>query len=155
MPTIDTILVDTANYLQVLNRAITGVALAPPVNEYPTTLDTPNCPMVLAWPSEGQWYVKGGAARQQLRTWRVVCYYEPIAQNDVPTNTEGALLLIQRLINAYTNVANVPQANPPPYQLTIESGPDMQHTDGGLDVRQFRGVTFAGFELRITVRALY
>lgn len=155
MTTIDTILVDTANYLQTINRAVTGVAYAPPVSEYPTTIDTPNCPMVISWPADGQWYIKGGAARQMVRTWRVICYIEPVAQNDTPSNAEAALLVMQRLINAYISVANVSQANPPPYQLTIESGPDMQHSDGGLGLNMFRGVQFVAFELRINVRALY
>jgi hypothetical protein len=155
MTATDTILIDTANYLQTLARNTQGVVYAPPVNEYPTTLDTPNCPMVVSWPADGSWYVKGGAARQQVRTWRVACYVEPIAQNDIPSNTEAALLVMQRLINTFTNVANIPQANPPPYQLTIESSIDMQHSDAGLDVRPFRGVVFAGFELRVHVRALW
>lgn len=155
MSTIDTILVDTANYLQAINRAITGVGSAPDVSEYPTTVDTMNLPTVLSWPADGQWYIKGGAARQMVRTWRVICYIMPVAQNDMPTNTEAALLVMQRMINAYTNVANVSQANPPPYQLTIESGPDMQHSDGGLGLNMFRGVQFTAFELRVHIRALW
>ena len=156
MPSVDTIMLDTANYLQTLNQSITGVTWAPQVAAYPTVIDTPNCPVVLSWPADGQFYIKGGAARQLLRTWRVVCFLEPVAQNDTPSNAVDAMMLMQRMINAYISVANVAQANPPPYQLTIESGPDQQHSDGGLTAGLlFRGVPFHGWELRVTVRALY
>lgn len=156
MTTIDTILVDTANYLQGLARAVDGVAYAPPVSQYPTTLDTPNCPMVVSWPADGSWYVKGGAARQELRVWSVICFIEPEAQNDIPSNAEAALLVEQRLINAFTNVANIPLADPPPYQLTIESSDTRQHTDSGIGGGlRIRGVPFMGFTIRLNVRALY
>jgi len=155
MATVDTILVDTANYLQTLNASVTGVASAPQLSQYPTAIDTPNCPTVISWPADGQWYIKGGAARQMVRTWRVICYIEPIAQNDTPSNAEAALGLMQRLINAYISVSNVSQANPPPYQVTIESGPDMQHSDGGLGTNMFGGKPFVAFELRVHVRALW
>ena|SRR3569832_1544972 len=156
MPTIDTITLDTANYLQAYNRAVAGVQFAPNLANYPTALDTLNLPTVLVWPSDGRWYVKGGAARQSMRTWLVLCYLQPLAQNDIPSNAVDAVGLLDRLINAYLNVNHIPIANPPPYQLTVESSIDLQHSDGGIvpDL-QFGGKPFYGFRLRINVRALW
>lgn len=157
--TIDTILIDAVNALQTLNASIAGVTFAPQLSAYPTQLNTMQLPALLTWPSDGQLYVKGGAARASVRTFVVLGFVQPLTQNDIPTNAAAALLLLQRCINAYTNVSNIPLANPSPtvpYQLTIESGPDMQHSDGGLvpDL-SFGGAAFHGFRLRINVRALW
>lgn len=156
MPSTDSITLDTANYLQAINRGVTGITLAPPVASYLTALDTPNLPYALSWPLDGRWYVKGGAARQSVRTWLVAVYIEPLNQSDIPTNAIATMTLLDRMIHAYTNVNAVPIANPPPYQLTIESSPDMQHTDGGVSPSlQFRGVPWYGVQLRVNVRALW
>ena len=154
--TTDTITLDTANYLQAINASISGVTEAPAVANYRTALDSVNCPYALSWPLDGRWYVKGGAARASVRTWLVAVYIEPLNQSDIPTNAAAAMGLLDKFINAYTNVNNIPIANPPPYQLTIESGPDMQHTDGGVSPSlQFRGVAWYGIQLRVNVRALW
>lgn len=156
MPTIDTITYDAANYLQAIARGVAGVRFAPTIDAYPTVLDTPNLPAVISWPSDAQWYVKGGAARQSVRAWLVLCYVEPLGQNDIPSNAALSVGMLDKLINAYTNVANLSPADPPPYQLTIESGPDMPHSDGGITPDlQFGGKPYYGIRLRVNVRAYW
>lgn len=157
MATTDTILLDTMNYLQKINRGVQGVKYAPQVSKYPTVIDTANLPLVLTWPGPAEFWLKGGGWREERRTYRVLCYILPLTQNDIPTRTLEGAALLQRFINAYTDVNNVAQANPPPYQLTIESAPTgTHHTDNGLDAQPtFGGKPYAGFELGIVVRALW
>ena len=145
---------DTINLLQTLNRSITGIATngAPALADYPTVLDTAALPLVITWPGVGHFYSKGGAAKQSVRIYRVLCFVEPVGVNDIPSRAVETADLMQRFIDAYISVANIPQATPPTYQTTLESGPDMQHTDNGMGVLTFSGKAYSGFELQITVR---
>ena len=144
---------DTINLLQALNQGITGIppGAAPALTNYPTVIDF--TPFVITWPADGSWYIKGAASKQALRTYRVICFVESLGVNDIPSRAVEAVQLLQRFIDAYITAANVAQADPPTYQVTIESGPDTPHTDGGLiSSLTFGGKAYHGFELRIGVR---
>jgi hypothetical protein len=156
MPTTDTIILDAMNYLQVLNRSITTVT-APTVDKYPTVVDTPSLPFAMTWPSGGEGWQKGPGYIQANRIYRVIVYLQAVAQDDVPSRTVAGAMLMQQFLNLYLNANNTPQAAPPPYQLTIQSGPDGPHvTDGGLvSTLMFRGVQFVGFELAVPVQQMW
>jgi len=150
----------TIDLLQAVNRAVQGVKRAPELARYPTAIDAVDCPYVISWPAEGQFFTKGGETKRQDRIYRVICYIEPLGLNDIPTRAVEATALLQRFIDAYIDRANVALADPqgaqPTYQVTIESGPEHVHTDSGLVSNLLFGKnTFHGFELRINVRELW
>jgi|GEM_PF-1826127 len=156
MPTIESVTLDTMNLLQTLNASVSTVK-APAVASYPTVLDTPNLPCIITWPGAADWWIKGGGFIEMLRTYRIICFIQPLGQDDIPSRTVDGVTLLQQIGNLYVNVANVAQANPPPYQLTIESDPSgTHHADGGLVPSiSFGGKPFVGFELSVKVRALW
>jgi hypothetical protein len=153
MATTDTIILDSMNYLQVLNRTIAGVT-APAAANYPTVIDTPSLPFAMTWPGGGEGWQKGHGYNQAIRTYRILVYLQAVAQDDVPSRTVAGATLLQQFLNLYVNPINTAQAGPPPYQLTIQSGPDGLHIrDGGLvSTLSFGGRVFVGFELQVPVR---
>lgn len=154
MATVETIILDTMNYMQALHRTATGILYAPAVEAYPPSLDTFNLPFVFTYPGGGKWWIKGGGWAQMERTYRVLFYIQPLGQDDVPSRTVEGVQILQRLINLYADKDNVAQANPPPYQLTFQSAPDgPQHSDDGLGATvTFAGKPYVGGELRIVTR---
>ena len=149
----------TIDLLQALHRSMSGIRKAPNLAKYPTVIDTADLPFVIAWPSDGQFAIKGGGFKQSHRTYRVLVYVEPIGQNDIPSRAVAAVALLQTMLNAYISAANVPLADPTstnPYQVTIESGPTAPHTDGGIVSNLvFGGKPYHGFEIRLNVRELW
>ncbi len=145
---------DTINLLQTLNASIQGVVAAPQLADYPTSVNTFNLPLVITWPTRGEWYSKGGGAKQSTRTYEVICYVQPIAQNDIPSNLVLSTPLLQRFLDAYIDVQNIPQSTPPQYQITIESSPNgTHHTDDGIrSDLMFGGTAYHGFILHVQVR---
>lgn len=149
--------VQATNLLQTLNASIQGVAAAPQMADYPTSPETYNLPLVITWHTGGEWYSLGGGAKQSIDTYQILCYVAPIAQNDIPSNIITSAPLLDRFRDAYVSPVNVPQANPPTYQITIESGPDGQHhtEDGIRSDLGFGGRVFHGFILHVKVRAYW
>ena len=149
----------TINLLQALNRSITGIKRAPDLDKYPTVIDTANLPMMISWPSEAQFHIKGGGEKRQDRVYRLICYIEPLGQNDIPSRASAAATLLQRVVDTYITAANVALADPGGtniYQVTIESGPNHQHSDSGLVSNLlFAGKPYHGFEVRVNVRELW
>jgi hypothetical protein len=155
---VDEILINTINDIQALNRAVTGVKRAPDLDSYPTVLDTSNLPFVLTWPTEATWHSEGmgGAPKRMDRTFRIICFYEKLGQNDIPTRTAGAVKLLQRHINKFLNPASIPVRDPSdtePYQVTLERGKNAPHGDSGIrsDLK-FGGDFFTGYDLQVRVR---
>lgn len=151
MPDTTTIILDAMNALQTLNR---GICAAPPVEAYPTAIDTGSGPIAITWPADGGAWQNGGGYDQATINMRVIVFIDPVAQNDIPSHAADGAVLIQRFLNLYVNAVNTPQAGPPPYQLTIQSGPDGSHIHhGGLvPTLSFGGRAFVGFELTVPVR---
>lgn len=154
MPTISTIILDTMNALQTLHSGITGVK-APQVANYPTMLDDGNTPLAITLPAHGEHWIKGGSYNQANRTYHVYVFIEPLTQYDLPSRAVQAVTLLQQFANLYVNPANIALANPPPYQLSLQSGPDgAKHSDEGLTPNlAFGGRPFYGFQFSVTVRA--
>ena len=151
MPTVSTIILDAMNALQTLNRTL---CTAPQVSEYPTAIDTGSGPIAITWPADGEAWQKGNGYDQAVLSMRVIVFVDPVAQNDIPSHAADGAVLLQQFINLYVKAANTPQANPPPYQLTIQSGASAAHiTHGGLvPTLSFGGRAFVGFELTVPVR---
>src|SRR3954470_24277104 len=95
----DTIIQDTINAMQALHRAVADIATAPPLDQYPTVLDTGTIPYILTWPGPGTWHHggMGGSPRRQDRTMFVLCYLRPLGQNDIPSRAVEGALIMQRL----------------------------------------------------------
>lgn len=160
MPTTDTIILDTMNVMQALHRTLTvdgRPVTAPPVANYPTVIDTPSLPFVMTWPAAGEAWQKGHGFDQWRRTFRVIVYLQVLGQDDVPSRTVPNALILQQIINLYVNPVNTPLGNIPPYQLTVQSGPDGPHiTDGGLiTTLSFGGRPFVGCDIQVPIRAQY
>ena len=152
--TLDTVIYDIMAAMQTLNRTIAGVQ-APPPEAYPTSIDTTNGqPFVMTWPGGGENWQKGAGYSQGTRTFRVICFLDPVAQSDIPSHAVEGALLLQQLVNLYIKSVNTPLINPGAYQATIESGPSGPHiSDGGLvPTLSFRGVPYFGFEIAVPVR---
>jgi hypothetical protein len=152
MPTIETTILDTMNYLQALNRTLIN---APAVASYPTVLDTPNLPMAITWPGAGDWWLKGGGWGQSNRTYRVIVFIQVLNQDDIPSRAVDSAGLLGRFLNLYLVPGNAALANPLPFQLSLQSAPDgIHHSDNGLVPSQsFGGRNFVGFELAVRVRS--
>lgn len=154
MTTVDTIMLDAMNALQTLNRTIPGMQ-SPPVNAYPTVIDTTGGqPVGLTLAGSGEAWQKGDGYNQSIMTYRIIVFLDPVAQNDVPSHlTEGAILS-QQIANLYVNKNNTSIATPPPYQMTIQSGPNGEHLQYiGINPNlSFGGRAWFGFEWHIPVR---
>lgn len=151
---LDTVIYDIMTAMQTLNRTIAGIQ-APPPEAYPTSIDTTNGqPFVMTWPGDGDDWQKGGGYSQGTRTFRVICFLDPVAQADIPSHAVEGALLLQQFKNLYIKSVNTPLINPGAYQATIESGPQGGHmSDGGLTpTLSFGGRPWFGFELSIMVR---
>lgn len=146
----------TIDLLQTLNRTVTGLAAngAPALADYPTVLDDAALPICLTWPAEGQSYSKGGGAKQETRTYRVVVFIEMLGLNDIPSNAVAAAALHQAFKDLYITAGNIALATPPTYQVTIETAPNGAHvSDGGIvPSLSFGGRPMIGFEFRVPVR---
>lgn len=154
MTTLDTIVIDIMGAMQTLNSSIPGV-IAPQPAQYPTSIDTAGAPIVITWPGDGEAWQKGdGYSQGAPRTYRVICFLDPVAQSDIPSHAVEGALLLQQFVNLYVNSINTPLINPGPYQATIQSGPRGSHiSDGGLvPTLSFGGRAWFGFELSIPVR---
>lgn len=145
---------DTINLLQTLNASIQGIVNAPQLDSYPSSITTLNLPLALTWPTRGEWYSKGGGAKQSVRTYTIIVWVAPIGQNDLPSNLIQSVPILDAFINAYTDVANIPQATPPTYQITIESAPNgAHHSDDGIRADlEFGAVKYHGLMLHVNVR---
>lgn len=151
---LDTVELDICTALQTLNRTIAGIQ-APPPAQYPTSIDTTNGqPFVMTWPGDGEDWQKGAGYSQGTRTYRVICFLDPVAQSDIPAHLIDGMLILRQLKNLYITSTNAPLINPGAFQATIESGPTGPHmSDGGLvPTLSFGGRAWFGFELAIAVR---
>lgn len=152
--TLDTVILDIMTAMQALNRTISSVQ-APPPEAYPTAIDTTQGqPFVMTWPGDGDDWQKGGGYSQGQRTFRVLCFLDPVAQSDIPSHAVAGALLLQQFKNLYIKSVNAPLINPGAFQATMESGPTGGHmTDAGLvPTLSFGGRAWFGFELAIIVR---
>jgi hypothetical protein len=157
---VDDILTNTINFLQVYNRAVTGVRLSPPLASYLTVLDSANCPYAMSWPVQSTWHHKGqgGAPKRIDQAMQIIVFVEPLGANDIPSRAAEAVLLLQRFRNKYLDPASVPVFDPTgsePYQITIEEGEGNPHSDTGLVSNLiFGGKAFHGFQMTVHTRIL-
>jgi len=143
--------------LQTLNRSLSGV-IAPAPALYPTAIDTVNGQAVaLTFPADGESWQKGAGYSQGTRTFRVLVFLDPVAQESIPIHVVDGSQLLQKFVNLFILSTNTPLINPDPtalYQATIQSGPTGPHiTDNGPGpFLRFGGRDWYGFELAVSVR---
>lgn len=147
------------NLMQAVNRGISGVANAPDLALYPTSIETTDLPYLLTWPSAGSWYAKGDGWKVDDRQMLVIGYVEPLGQGEIPSRAVEAVQLFQAVRSAYISRANIPLQFPTgssPYQIVVASSSDHHHSDGGLVSNlRYQGATFHGFILTVNVRILW
>jgi hypothetical protein len=147
------------NLIQAVNRGIAGVRKAPDLASYPTAIDTSDLPYVLTWLGPGQWYIKGGGYKVDKRTMLLICYIQPLGQNDIPSRAVQAVRLHQTMRATYITASTVPLADPDTnsgYQITVTSGEGTPHSDTGLrSDLQFGGKAYHGFILQVNINILW
>ena len=154
----DTIIQDTINAMQALHAGVDGVENAPQVVQYPTAIDTAARPYVITWPGPATWHHEGmgGSPRRQDRTMFVLCYIDPLGQNDIPTRLASGILVMQRLVDVWLTPSSIALHNPTaaePWQTTVEESSNSPHSDEGIVSNlMFRGVPWTGFQLSVRVR---
>ena len=151
---LDTVEFDIVEAMQSLNRSISGIQ-APPPGQYPTTIDTTNGqPFVMTWPGDGEDWQKGAGYSQGTRTYRVICFLDPVAQSDIPSHALDGMAILRKLKNLYISASNPPLINPGAVPATIASGPTGPHiSDTGLiPTLSFGGRPWFGFEIPVPIR---
>ena len=148
------------NAMQAYHRTLISASprlLAPDLASYPTSLQTASLPMILVWPADGAWYLKGDGFGMDERTMLVTVYVAPVAQDDIPSRAMESVRLLEPLKNLWLTRAGVGIVNPGDnaggYQVTIESSFGNGHSDGGLTSGPtFAGVAYTGFVVRLKAR---
>ena len=130
---------------------------APALSRYPTSLDTAALPMVLAWPAEGSWYLKGDGFAQDERMLMLTGYVAPLGQDDIPSRAVDTIRLLEAVRSLWLTRASIALINPDDnaggYQVTIESSFGNGHSDGGIvSGPVFAGARYEGFVLRVKAR---
>ncbi len=130
---------------------------APALERYPTSLDTAALPLLLTWPADGSWYLKGDGFGEDTRTMTVTGFIAPIGQDDIPSRALDTIRMLEALINLWLTRRSIalidPDSNAGGYQATVESAPGLGHSDGGVMTGpMFGGVRYEGFVLRVRTR---
>lgn len=153
-------LATTIDLIQTLIR--TNVAAArsvPALASYPLTAPTANLPLILTVPGEATWSTKGveGALRREDRTYRIICFYEPLGQSELPTRMLGAATLLQSVKDVILGTpALADPVNYGDYQVTLEQSESTPHQDDGITPNQMiGGANYHGWEIRVRVRELW
>jgi GNAT superfamily N-acetyltransferase len=142
----------TINLLQARHATVSGVKGAPSVDKYVESLNGVELPFVLTWPEVGQWQQQAsGGFRRQDRTYTVQVFVRPVAQGRgigaaLPVCTD----LLQRFGELYLLPETIALANPPPYQVTVETEPG-KIEDVGIVVLKYAGTDYHGFEFKVRV----
>lgn len=148
----------TIDLIQTVNRGVAGVRLAPALAAYPLKADTADLPLVLTWPAEGTWQSElGGSKRRQDRTYRVICFVEPLGQSEMPKRLDSAAVLLQAMIETWVAPSTAALASPinaGDKQVTVEVGRPQEDT-GITPSLSIGGLPHFGFELRLRVRELW
>lgn len=153
-------LATTIDLIQTLIRTnVSAARKVPALSAYPLKADTADLPLILTVPGEATWHTKGleGALRREDRTYRIVCFYEPLGQSELPTRMLGAAQLLQTvkdLILATPSLADPVSYGD--YQVTLEQSEDNPHQDDGITPNQaIGGANYHGWEIRVRVRELW
>lgn len=133
--------------------------LAPPLATYPTSLLSASLPMLLTWPSDGQWFLKGDGFAQDSRELLITAYVAPLGQDDIPSRAVDTIRLLEAARSLWLTRNSIqlidPDSNPGGYQVTVESAFGQGHSDGGIvSGPVFGGARYEGFVLhvRATIR---
>lgn len=131
----------------------------PALASYPLKADTADLPLILTVPADATWSTKGveGALRREDRTYRILCFYEPLGQSELPTRLLGAATLLQQVKDIILDTpALADPVNYGEYQVTLEQSAENPHQDDGITPnQQIGGVVYHGFEVRVRVRELW
>jgi hypothetical protein len=130
---------------------------APNLDRYPTSLDSAALPMLLVWPAEGSWYLKGDGYAQDERMMMLTGYVAPLGQDDIPSRAVASIRLLEAVRSLWLTRASIqlidPDSNAGGYQATVESSFGNGHSDGGIvSGPTFAGARYEGFVLRVKAR---
>lgn len=133
---------------------------APPVDGTLTVLDTGNLPYVVTIPASASFWNKGGGWIVNDQTMTIICFVEPLGQNDLPSRYAEAVRLYQAMLTNWVTASQIPIAyptdNPGGYQIIAHSGQNTPHSSDGLvpDL-SFGGKPFHGFRIHLNVQIMY
>lgn len=131
---------------------------APDMDGYYTALHDALCPYVQTWPTEGQFYQKGGGYKIIEGTCTVFCFVESLAQKDIPLRTVQGTRIMQAIIDLFSTASNIPLAeiDQTGYQITVASRDDQPQSYSGLRGDfPYSGMPWCGFSIPLNVRIQY
>lgn len=153
------------NKIQAQNRQVLtnlGIApargLAPDLSGYLPSIETGHLPYLITWVGAGRWNNKGHGWKTDHRTMMIIGFVEPLGQGLIPTRAQEAVQLLQALRSHYITAQNIPltNVNTDGYQITVESGETIQHTDEGLQSNlEIGGRLYHGFTVSLQTRILW
>ncbi len=113
------------------------------------------CPYVMTWPTEGQFYQKGGGYKVIEGTCTIFCFVESLAQKDIPLRAVQGTRIMRAMINLFATAANIPLAeiDATGYQITVTSKVDSPQSYSGLRGNfPYSGLPWFGFSIPLNVR---
>lgn len=137
---------DTIYELQTIHRNISGIKTAPLVlGDYPPQIRTAQLPIVLTVPADSTWSMRTHSGDyDEIRSYRVMVYVDPVAQGKPFEYAETALGLIE--IFGIVYLKN--------YKLATNKYIDISNIqDTGLQVKGYAGIDYHGFEYNLSIRS--
>ncbi len=128
------------------------------MERYFTALSDELCPYVQTWPTEGQFYQKGGAYKVIEATCTIFCFVESLQQKDIPTRTLQGTRIMQAMLDLFATASTIPLSSidATGYQITVQSGPDAPQSYSGLKGNfPYSGMPWCGFSIPLSVHIQY
>lgn len=136
------------------NLQPTLVQNVPDMEHYFTSLLDAQCPYVMTWPGQGQFYQKGGGYKVIEGTCTIYCFVESLHQKDIPTRTLQGTRILQAMINLFATAANIPldTGGSSGYQIYVASRFDQPQDYSGLRGDfPYSGMLWCGFSIPLKV----
>lgn len=135
-------IVATIDAIQAINRTIPGVVTAPPVADYPASLNPSlDCPFLFTWPKGGQWDEAAIGLNRDQETWVITVLVAPVGEGIRGDVVSATINLLEACRMTWINAA---------HQDIGGSVEQIQSADhGGLQTLTFAGIDYYGFQVTI------
>ncbi|KPL80232.1 hypothetical protein [Herpetosiphon geysericola] len=135
-------LTDIIDAMQTIHRAVTGVVTAPPLAEYPDSLEPMQCPFVMTWVGGGSWDEAAMGLHKDETTFRVLVLIAPVALGIIGSLLSSSTQLLDAFRHLYLDYENIQTLGG-----TVEQCGTITHE--GLQIITYAGVEWRGFMLTI------